>query len=60
MNALDDADLVHAVRAGDPERSTQLVQRYNQPLFRLVRGIVRAEADAEVVVQGAPECVHAP
>lgn len=55
MSALenDDAAIVGAVRAGDHQRFAMLVQRYNQALFRVVRGIVRAEADAEDVLQEA-------
>lgn len=55
MSALenDDGDIVGAVRAGQHQRFAMLVQRYNQALFRVVRGIVVAEADAEEVVQEA-------
>lgn len=55
MSALenDDAAIVGAVRADDHQRFAMLVQRYNQALFRVVRDIVRAEADAEDVLQEA-------
>ena len=47
----DDAAVVGAVRAGDHTLFAILVQRYNQRLFRVARGIVRSGADAEDVVQ---------
>ena len=47
----DDAALVRAVRRGERALFAALVQRYNQRLFRVARGIVRSDPDAEDVVQ---------
>ncbi|MCA9576262.1 MAG: RNA polymerase sigma factor [Polyangiales bacterium] len=47
----DDAALVRAVRRGERALFATLVQRYNQRLFRVARGIVRSDSDAEDVVQ---------
>ena len=51
--ALDDAQLVACVRAGEREAFRQVTQRCNQRLFRVVRGVIRDEAEAEDVVQEA-------
>ena len=51
LAALDDAALV-ALALDNDERSVRtLVQRYNQRLFRVARGVVRDEAEAEDIVQ---------
>lgn len=51
--AMDDAQLVACVRAGEREAFRQITQRCNQRLFRVVRGVIRDEAEAEDVVQEA-------
>lgn len=51
--ALDDAQLVACVCAGEREAFRQITQRCNQRLFRVVRGVIRDEAEAEDVVQDA-------
>lgn len=56
--ALTEADLVAAARLGfeDPRREAavrELVRRLNPRLFRVARGIVENDADAEEVVQEA-------
>lgn len=50
---LDDATLVACVRAGEREAFRQIMQRCNQRMFRVVRGVIRDEAEAEDVVQEA-------
>lgn len=51
--ALDDAALVARVLAGDHEGFRQITQRCNQRLYRVVRGVLRDEADIEDVLQEA-------
>ncbi|MBN8717728.1 RNA polymerase sigma factor [Thermomonas sp.] len=55
--ALDDAELVACVVAGERDAFRQIMQRCNQRMFRVVRGVIRNEAEAEDVVQEA--YVHA-
>lgn len=52
-SALDDAALVHAVVAGDRAAFAVLMRRYNQRVFRVARGILKSDADAEDVAQDA-------
>lgn len=54
---LDDAALVACVRAGERGAFRQIMQRCNQRMFRVVRGVIRDDAEAEDVVQEA--YVHA-
>jgi RNA polymerase sigma-70 factor (ECF subfamily) len=51
--ALSDAALVACVLAGEREGFRQITQRCNQRMFRVVRGVLRNEAEAEDVVQEA-------
>lgn len=51
--ALDDAALVACVRDGERDAFRQIMQRCNQRMFRVVRGVIRNEAEAEDVVQEA-------
>ena len=51
--ALPDMQLIHRVRAGDPVAFELIMRRYNRRLFRLVRSMLRNEAEAEDVVQEA-------
>ena len=55
--AMDDAALVACVQAGQREAFRVITQRCNQRMFRVVRGVIRDEAEAEDVVQEA--YVHA-
>src|SRR5215204_5247057 len=48
-----DPDLVAMVRAGDGSAFAAIMTRYNQRLYRVARGVVRDEAEAEDVVQEA-------
>jgi RNA polymerase sigma-70 factor (ECF subfamily) len=51
--SLRDDEVVARVIAGDTALFEILLRRYNQRLFRVARGIVRADADAEDAVQAA-------
>ncbi len=55
--AMDDATLVGWVRHGDRDAFRQIMRRCNQRLFRVARGVVGDDAEAEDVVQEA--YVHA-
>lgn len=55
--AMDDAALVACVCDGQREAFRHIMQRCNQRMFRVVRGVIRDEAEAEDVVQDA--YVHA-
>jgi RNA polymerase sigma-70 factor (ECF subfamily) len=48
---LDDAALVELARRGDNAAVRVLVRRHNQRLFRVARGVLRDDAEAEDVVQ---------
>lgn len=50
-NGLPDADLLASMRAGDPAAFALLMRNNNQRLFRLARGFLRDDAEAEEVVQ---------
>lgn len=51
--SMDDAALVGAVRNGDREAFRHIMRRSNQRLFRVARGVVNDDAEAEDVVQEA-------
>jgi RNA polymerase sigma-70 factor (ECF subfamily) len=51
--APSDEELIRRIRAGDAAMFEILMRRYNQRLYRVARGIVRDEADAEDVMQQA-------
>jgi RNA polymerase sigma-70 factor (ECF subfamily) len=53
QTASADADLAGRLRNGDAAAFHILMQRYNQRLFRLARGILRDPSDAEDAVQDA-------
>lgn len=55
--AMDDAALVACVKNGQHEAFRHITMRCNQRMFRVVRGVIRDEAEAEDVVQEA--YVHA-
>lgn len=48
-----DAELAQCVAQGDRRALVLLMRRYNQRLYRVARGILRNEADAEEAVQEA-------
>ena len=51
--ALPEPDLVARARAGDRAAFRAIMQRCNQRLFRIARGVMRDEAEAEDVLQEA-------
>lgn len=53
IDTLPDAELVVRARGRDESAIRALTRRYNQRLFRIARGILRNDADAEDVVQEA-------
>jgi RNA polymerase sigma-70 factor (ECF subfamily) len=50
---LADADMLARIAAGDTAAFEMLMRRYNRPLYRTARSIVRDDADAEDVLQEA-------
>src|SRR5829696_9312116 len=48
-----DEDLVALARTGDGAAFAAIMTRYNQRLYRVARGIVRDESEAEDVLQEA-------
>src|SRR5215218_8345154 len=48
-----DLDLIGLVRGGDGIAFRAIMQRYNQRLYRVARGAIRDEAEAEDVLQEA-------
>jgi RNA polymerase sigma factor (sigma-70 family) len=52
-DALDDATLAASIRAGDAEAFRHLTTRCNRRLFRVARGLVASDHEAEDVVQEA-------
>ena len=51
--SMDDTALVAAVRHGDRDAFREIMRRCNQRLFRVARGVVNDDAEAEDVVQEA-------
>jgi RNA polymerase sigma-70 factor (ECF subfamily) len=51
--ALSDEEVVRRVREGDTPLFEVLMRRYNQRLYRVARGILRDDAEAEDVMQHA-------
>jgi RNA polymerase sigma factor (sigma-70 family) len=51
--ALPEAEVVASAKAGDHEAFRAIMQRHNQRLFRVARGLMRDDADAEDVLQEA-------
>lgn len=49
--SMDEAELVRHACAGDREAFRAIMQRGNQRLFRIARGLVRDDAEAEDIVQ---------
>jgi RNA polymerase sigma-70 factor, ECF subfamily len=52
-DALDEVELVRLAQAGERDAFRVIMQRGNQRLFRVARGIVRDDSEAEDVVQEA-------
>lgn len=50
---MDDDELVALARQGSEQAVRVLIQRYNRQLFRIARGVVRDDDEAEDVVQDA-------
>jgi RNA polymerase sigma-70 factor (ECF subfamily) len=50
-DTLDDARLVELSRAGDPGGFRTIMQRHNRRLYRIARGVLGDDAEAEDVVQ---------
>jgi RNA polymerase sigma-70 factor (ECF subfamily) len=53
FDGLGDAALVELARSGRREAFLQVIRRCNQRLFRIARGVVHDDAEAEDVVQAA-------
>jgi len=53
LSEYPDEDLVALVRRGEGEAFRVLMQRYNRRLYRVARGVVRDDGEAEDVVQEA-------
>lgn len=51
--SLSDEEVVARVRAGETQLFELLMRRYNQRLFRTIRSVIIADADAEDVLQEA-------
>lgn len=51
--ALDDGDLVGRIRDGDHEAFRQVMQRFGRQMFRIARGAMGDDAEAEDIVQEA-------
>ena len=51
LAAVDDETLVGLARNGDEAAIRALIKRHNQRLFRVARGVVRDDAEAEDIVQ---------
>lgn len=51
--AMDDTALVERFRQGDRTAAQVIIQRHNRMLWRIARGIVHDDADAEEAVQNA-------
>lgn len=51
--AMDDSVLVERFRQGDRTAAQVIIQRHNRMLWRIARGIVHDDADAEEAVQNA-------
>jgi RNA polymerase sigma-70 factor, ECF subfamily len=59
LAGLQDVDLVALVRRGSGSAFAAIMTRYNQRLYRVARGVVRDDAEAEDVLQEAYVCAFA-
>ena len=53
MNTVAVHGLAEQIRRGDPKAAALVMRQYNRKLWRIARGILRDDADAEEVVQEA-------
>lgn len=53
MSAYDEAALIRRASAGEAAAARQIIRTHNQRLYRLVRAVLRSNADAEDVLQEA-------
>jgi RNA polymerase sigma-70 factor (ECF subfamily) len=53
LDTATDADLIHLILEKSEEAARVLMQRYNRRLYRVARGVVRDDAEAEDVLQEA-------
>lgn len=53
MSAYDEAALIRRANAGEATAARQIIRTHNQRLYRLVRAVLRSNADAEDVLQEA-------
>jgi RNA polymerase sigma-70 factor, ECF subfamily len=51
FNAMGEDDLIRCALAGEPDAFRSIMQRSNQPLFRVARAIVPDDSEAEDIVQ---------
>ena len=51
--ALAESDLVRRARAREEEAIRAIIQRHNRRLYRIARGILRDDAEAEDALQDA-------
>lgn len=51
VSPLDEEELLRLARAGESDAFREIMQRHNPRLYRVARGILRDEAEAEDVVQ---------
>src|SRR5690606_3174782 len=51
--AYDEAALIRPASAGEAAAARQIIRNHNQRLYRLVRAVLRSNADAEDVLQEA-------
>jgi RNA polymerase sigma-70 factor, ECF subfamily len=51
--SLEEDDLVAAARSGNPAAFELLMRRHNQRVYRVVRAVLRDDADVEDVMQQA-------
>lgn len=52
-HAVSDAEIIQRVLAGDKNAFALLMRRYNRPLYRTARSVLRDDAEAEDVLQEA-------
>ena len=53
LQTITDEEVICRIRNGDTKSYEVLASRYHRPLHRVARRLLRSEADAEDVVQGA-------
>jgi RNA polymerase sigma-70 factor (ECF subfamily) len=50
---LSDTDLAHAIKQGDGNAFVVLMRRFNQPLYRVARSVLKDDGEAEEALQDA-------